>query len=248
MHDPTEAPDLQSYATALADELPGTWHSEYRSAHTGPDQHGPFENVWDMNEVAEALATHDVVQEAVLTREDGTRLYVIPRPRSEEFLIGAIAPNLPPHAFRNVREPDGIRLPNDPFQAAKDIALDLLPRYDDAAAQAHHNAAHAPADVKTDTLVMTWSGRDLVVDRPRHPEVVDVLLGLGFVNAESPGRLTLPGDDPVAQAQTVQTAATTLRSHGLDIDVAVRHASRSALGTSAVAPPAPSSAPAARGR
>lgn len=250
MHDSTEAPDLQSYARALADELPGTWHSQYRDGRAELDQHGPTENVWDMNELAEALASDGVVQDAVLTRDDGTRLYVIPRPHSEEeFLVGAIAPDLPPHAFRGVREPDGILIPDNPYQAAEDIVLDLLPRYDKAAAQAQNNAARPPAAAGAETLVMAWSGRDLVVDRPGRREVVDVLLDLGFVNAEAPGQLTLPGDNPVVQAQTVQSAATTLRSHGLNIDVAVRHASpRTALGASAVVPPTPSSAPTARGR
>lgn len=134
--------DLESFAAALADELPGNWRSAYHRHEQYPGQFPIAEDVWDMNLVSAAIAECALEHAAVLTRDDGTRLYLIARPRHhDEFLVGAMAPpGLDPEAFRGVREPDGIAVPDDPFRAAEDIAADLLPRYTKAVAQVHHNA------------------------------------------------------------------------------------------------------------
>jgi hypothetical protein len=69
--------DLESFATALADELPGTWTSQYHRHEQYPDQFPLAENVWDMNLVSGAIAERVLEHDAVLTRDDGARLYVI---------------------------------------------------------------------------------------------------------------------------------------------------------------------------
>jgi hypothetical protein len=72
--------DLQSFGIALADELPGTWTSTVTD-HTTPEvQAAAARDVWDLNLMAEALARHHLGSSAVLTREDGTRLYIAGRP------------------------------------------------------------------------------------------------------------------------------------------------------------------------
>ncbi|PAU44686.1 hypothetical protein CK936_33455, partial [Streptomyces albireticuli] len=147
MPDPTTLRDLESFAQVLAGELPGRWTSQYHRHAEYSDQFPVAEDVWDMNLVSGAIAEYVLGHDAVLTRDDGARLYVTGRPgHPDEYLVGAIAPTgFEPEAFLGVQEPDGIAVPDDPFRAAEDIASDLLPRYEKAAAQVQHNAAHPRA-------------------------------------------------------------------------------------------------------
>jgi hypothetical protein len=167
--------DLASFATALAGELPGNWASDYHRHNGYRDQFPLAEDVWDMNMVSDAIAVYALEHDAVLTGEDGTRLYVIGHPRqTDEFLVGAMAPpGFDPEAFRGVREPDGIAVPDDPFHAAADITTRLLPRYDQAVAQVRHNAARLapPApdsapDSTAERVVMTWTGDGELAAKP----------------------------------------------------------------------------------
>ncbi|MFD4476420.1 hypothetical protein ACFWPU_09950 [Streptomyces sp. NPDC058471] len=249
MHDYESAPDLASFAIALADELPGNWTSEHQVHAHYPDQFARAEHVWDMNLVAQAIAEHVLDQDAVLTRDDGARLYVIARPRSgEEFLVGAIAPaDIHEEAFRAVREPDGIAIPDDPVQAAADITTDLLPRYDKALAEVHDNAARLAPAPPPELVVITLIGRDFHVTKPDRADAAQILTDNGCVYDKDQDVFVLPGEDTAAQAQAIQRAAAQLDRLGIGVSVRLPQA-KPALDTAPVAVPAPAAASAARSR
>lgn len=239
MHDPDDS--LASFASVLAGELPGRWTSEYHPDHGG---HADYDDltvdVWDMDQVAETTATYIVDHCAVLTRDDGTRLFVMDRKGHDDgFLIAAMAPGaLPVAAYQGVREPDGIAVPEDPFRAADDVILSLLPRYDKALAQVRHNASRLSASPPHGpNVVMTWSGDALVVTPPERPDIADVLADHGFVRDADKGLLVLVGDDSTRQAASVRAAGTRLAELG--IGVVLRHPTRPTLGTTAPRPAAP---------
>lgn len=252
MHDPIPDTSLASFATILAGELPGAWISTYHPDLGGLDVRDILtDRVWDMNDVADALARHPVDHCAVLQRNDGTRLFVTDPPgHGEGYLIAAIAPHdVPAEAFRGVREPDGITVEADPFSAAETITSDLLPRYYVAV---HHVFANAeqlkPTPSDPERLVMTWSEGALVVDKPARADVVQVLTDHGFVLDTDRDVLVLPGDDTAHQAASARAVGNRLSQLG--ISTALGHApARPALGTTPVAvPSATSSAPSARRR
>ncbi|MBV9025568.1 MAG: hypothetical protein JO362_17650 [Streptomycetaceae bacterium] len=178
--------DLASFAAVLAGELPGCWMSEYHRHTECRDQFSLAEDVWDMNLVSGAIAGHLLEHAVVLTGDDGTRLYVIAHPRcDEEFLVAAMAPpGFQAEAFRGVREPDGIAVSDDPFRAAEDIVVDLLPRYEMAIAEVQHNSASpgpppvTPACAPEHTV--TWCGDSLLTAQPENQEVAKALHQGGF--------------------------------------------------------------------
>ncbi|MDF3292406.1 hypothetical protein [Streptomyces silvisoli] len=252
MHDPTPDTGLGSFATVLAGELPGTWTSRYHPDRGGDNDHDALtDEVWDMNEVAAALAKHTVDRCAVLTRTDGTRLFVVdPVGHGEGYLIAALAPqDAPVEAFRGVREPDGIAVADGPFTAVEDITYDLLPRYDKALAQVRHNTARlaAPSAAEPERVVMTWSGDDLVVEALERPEIAQTLTDHGFAFDATRHVFVLSGDDSARQGACVRAAGHRLSALG--IGVVLRHPpARPALGTTALAPPAPPATSAHRTR
>ncbi|MFD9817493.1 hypothetical protein [Streptomyces violascens] len=243
MHAPTPDTGLGSFAAVLAGELPGTWTSQYHPDRGGNNDHDDLTTtVWDMNEVADALAKHTVDHCAVLTRDDGTRLFVTdPLGHGEGYLIAAMAPKDPPaEAFRGVSEPDGIAVADDPFSAAEDVTHDLLPRYDKALAQVQNHAARltAPSLAQPEHLVMTWSGESIVVDNPERPDAELALAVHGFAFDAGRNAYVLSGDDSAQQAASIRGAGNRLSALG--IGVILRHPPpRPALGTTPVAPPAP---------
>ncbi|MEV0445539.1 hypothetical protein AB0I46_42180, partial [Streptomyces spectabilis] len=188
-------------------------------------------------------------QDAALTRDDGTRLYVVARPRhGEEFLIGAIAPSgIPAEAFRTVREPDGIAVPDDPVQAAADITVDLLPRYDKALAQVHDNAARLATTPAPELVVITLTGRDFHVSKPERADAVQVLLANGCVFDKDQGAFVLPGGDTAAQSEAIQNTAAQLSRLGVGLTVQPSRTTP-ALDTAPATAPPRTTAPAARTR
>ncbi|WP_329620129.1 hypothetical protein OG357_05950 [Streptomyces sp. NBC_01255] len=239
MPDPEES--LASFASVLAGELPGRWTSEYHPDHGG---HADYDDltvdVWDMDQVAETTATYIVDHCAVLTCDDGTRLFVMDRKGHDEgFLIAAMAPgSLPVAAYQGVREPDGIAVPEDPFRAAEDVIHSLLSRYNKALAQVRHNAPRlASARSHGTNVVMTWSGDALVVTPPERPDIADVLADHGFVRDADKGLLVLAGDDSSRQAASVRAAGSRLAELG--IGVVLRQSPRPTLGTTAPRPASP---------
>lgn len=244
-----DTPDLASFAIALAEELPGHWTSEHHAHEQYLDQFARAEHVWDLDLIAHAIAQHVLEQDAVLTRDDGTRLYVIARPGGgEEFLVGTIAPEgIGPDAFRNVREPDGIAVPDDPVQAAEDIAADLLPRYDKALAQVRDNAARLSPTPAPELVVITLNGRDFHIPKPERADAVQILTDNGCVYDKDRDIFVLPGEDTARQAQAIQNAAAQLDRLGIGVSVRLPQA-KPALDTAAVAAPAPAAPSTARSR
>ncbi|MFI1890221.1 hypothetical protein [Streptomyces jumonjinensis] len=232
MHDHEHDHDVEGFATVLAGELAGHWTVEYREHGNRTQQLNRAEWVWDMNLVADAVARHPLQHDAVLTCNDGTRLYVTGRPRHEDdFLVAAIAPPLPPHAFQGVREPDGIAVAADPFAAADAVTTGLLPRYQAALAQVQDNAARLDS---RPPLVLTWMGADLHAHVPSVP-LREILTEHGFTPSDSVHTLVLRGDDTALQAQAVRTVGARLATLGLHL--ALRHPSaRPGLDTTTVAP------------
>ncbi|WP_330324667.1 hypothetical protein [Streptomyces pseudovenezuelae] len=242
MHDSTPDTDLGSFAAVLASELRGAWTSTYHAAGGGSHDDALTDQVWDMNDIADALAKCSVDHYAVLTRDDGTRLFVAdPLEHGGGYLVATVAPtDAPDEAFRGVREPDGITVDADPFSAAEDIHYDLLPRYDKALVQVRTNAARlttSPA-AKPDHLVMTWSGDALVVDKPDRDDIVQALTHYGFAFDPERDVFALSGDDSARQAASVRAVGHHLSELGVGI-VLRNPPGRPALGTTAMVPPGP---------
>ncbi|MEH0658493.1 hypothetical protein ACKI1I_17425 [Streptomyces turgidiscabies] len=243
------APDdsLASFAAVLAGELPGQWSHHYHpplGANTGHDD--VTAEVWDMDQVAAAVAEHTVDHCAVLTRtDDGTRLFVMDRKGHDDvFLIAAMAPNdLPVEAFRGVREPDGIAVDANPFRAAKHVRLRLLSHYDAALAQVRDNASRldtARADAQR--VVMTWSGEDLVVAKPERADIAQILTGAGFAFDADRNMFVLSDGDSFRVAASVRAAGDRLSELGVGVLLS-RSSGRPAPDTAlAQAPAAPAPA------
>uniref|UniRef100_A0AAU2AEP8 Uncharacterized protein n=1 Tax=Streptomyces sp. NBC_00093 TaxID=2975649 RepID=A0AAU2AEP8_9ACTN len=243
MQAPTPDTTLGSFAAVLSGELPGAWTSTVHPDHGGTTDHDALtDQVWDMNDVADTLARRAVGHCAVLTRDDGTRLFVADRPGpGEGYLIAAMAPaDAPAEAFRGVREPDGIVVAADPFSAAEEIHYDLLPQYDKALAQVRTNTARLTASSATepDHVVMTWSGDTLVVARPDRDDIAGALTDHGFAPDAARDVFVLSGDDSARQAASVRAAGDRLSELGVGV-VLRNPPARPALGTAAAAPPSP---------
>ncbi|MFB7191694.1 hypothetical protein ACFCZT_41875 [Streptomyces sp. NPDC056230] len=253
MPDLSDTHDLESFAIALADELFGNWHSEYHLHEQYPDQFAITDGVWDMNMVSGALAEYVLEHDAVLTRDNGTRLYVIGRPRRyEEYLVAAMAPHgFEPEAFHGVREPVGIAVEDDPVLAASDAVLDLLPRYDKAVAQVQRNGAHpaprAPAPAPAEQVVMTWFGDGLLTAKSTSQEAAKALHENGFTWDPGKHAFVLSSDDTAHQARCVRKAGAQLATHG--IGVVMRHPQKQpALETKAASPARAQANPATHSR
>ncbi|WP_107122687.1 hypothetical protein [Streptomyces dysideae] len=218
---PATDDSLASFAAVLAGELPGQWSSEYHPDRGGSTDHGELTaEVWDLDQVAAALAEHSLDHCAVLTRRaDGTRLFVMDR-NDDGFLISAMAPNdLPTEAYRGVREPDGIAVVANPFRAAKHVSLRLLPRYEQALAQVRDNAARlsAQATDQQERVVLTWSGEDIVTARPDRADIAKALTEHGFVSDEARNLFVLSDGDSAQVAASVRAVGHRLSALGLGV-------------------------------
>ncbi|MDT9685036.1 hypothetical protein RND61_23680 [Streptomyces sp. TRM76323] len=239
---PVDGRDLESFATILSEELPGTWTVTHHSHQHHQAQLAHAKDVWDLNLVSEAIAEFALGEDAHLTRDDGTRLYVIVRPlHDEEFLVAAMAPaGIAPEAFAGVREPDGIVVPGAPERAARAVAADLLPRYDIALAQVRHNAMNPPQPVpapgaKPEQVVMTWRDDGTLAAVTGARPAAEILVAEGFVWETSSNAYVLSGDDTQTQAHAVQDAGARLARLG--IGTVLRAATRPTADTTVPAPP-----------
>ncbi|WP_069627592.1 hypothetical protein [Streptomyces niveus] len=235
MHDNSE--HLASYADLLAEGLAGTWTSSCHPPADKDDLAELADRIWDLDLVAESLATHPLRQAAVLTRTDGAQLAVLDRHDGRSgFLVAALAPRgLPDEAYGNVREPDGIAVTDNPFLSAEQVAADLLVRYDTALAQARHNAIGGVQPSQPDRVVMTWQPDGSIATAPVGDTAGAVLVANGFLQDEQSDIYRLNGDDTAAQALAVREIGPQLDALG--IGISLRHpATRTAPGT---APPSP---------
>ncbi|WP_125539642.1 hypothetical protein [Streptomyces sp. WAC05950] len=244
--------DVESFATNLSEELSGNWTVHHHQHQCHEDQLLHAEEVWDLNEVAAALAEYALGADAQLIREDGTRLYVTLYPRhEEEFLVAAMAPSgVAPEAFAGVREPDGIAVPADAERAARVITADLLSRYDIALAQVRHNAMNPPQPLPTpgaqpQQVVMTWLEDGSLAAVTTARPAAEALVSEGFAWNTTAGAYVLSGDDTRAQAHAVQAAGARLARLGFAtvLRAAVRPAAEATLPT-----PPPGARTAARAR
>ena len=247
MHAPDDS--LASFAAVLAGELPGQWSSQYHPDCGGDTDHDELTaDVWDMDQVADAMAEHLVDHCAVLTRHaDGTRLFVMDRKGHDDgFLIAAMAPeDLPVEAFHGVREPDGIAVDEDPFRAAKHVSLRLLSRYDTALAQVRDNASRLATTQagQQGRVVLTWSGEDLVAAEPDRDDVATALTEYGFVFDEARHMFVLSDGDSARVAASVRAVGHRLSELGVGVLLS-RPPGRSAPDTAPAQPPAsPARAP-----
>ncbi|MFG2981389.1 hypothetical protein ACGFYQ_09025 [Streptomyces sp. NPDC048258] len=244
--------DVESFATILSEELPGNWTVYHHQHQRHEDQFLHAEEVWDLNDVAAALAEYALGADAHLIRDDGTRLYVTLHPRhEEEFLVAAMAPSgAAPEAFAGVREPDGIAVPADPERAARAITADLLPRYDIALAQVRHNAMNPPQPLpapgaQSQQVVMTWLEDGSLAAVTTARPAAEALVSEGFAWNTTAGAYVLSGDDTRAQAHAVQAAGARLARLG--IATVLRAAARPAAEATLPTPP-PGARTAARAR
>ncbi|MFD3910069.1 hypothetical protein [Streptomyces sp. NPDC058603] len=241
MHDHDNSERLASYADILAGELPDAWTSAYHPPEDKNDLAELADQVWDLDLVAESLAEHPLQQAAVLTRPDGAQLVVLDRHDERDgFLIAAVAPReLPYEAYRGVREPGGIALTDDPFLSAKQVAGDLLARYDTALEQVRHNAVGGVQPSQPERVVLTWQQDGSLAAAPVGETAAAVLAANGFVQDKQTGIYRLSGDDTTAQARAVRETGRQLEAHG--IDTALQHPSGriAPTATPAAMPPAP---------
>lgn len=250
MHDHENSERLASYADVLASELPDSWTSAYHPPAHKDDLADLADRIWDLDLVAESLAQHPLQQAAVLSRSDGAQLAVLHRHDERDgFLIAAVAPReLPDEAYRDIHEPNGIALTDDPFLGAEQVAGDLLARYDIALTQARHNAAQGVQPSQANRVVLTWQPDGGLAASPVGEKAASVLAANGFVR-DSAGIYRLNGDDTLTQARAVQKTGRQLDVLG--IDTALQHPSGriAPTATPAVAPRAPAArASAARTR
>ncbi|QPP05186.1 hypothetical protein G4Z16_00925 [Streptomyces bathyalis] len=250
----TDTRELESFAAALAEQLPGTWTSEYHHHTAYPEQFPIAKDLWDMGVVSAAVTAVVLGHDAVLTHQNGTRLYVIDHPGYDgEHLVGALAPpDIEPDALRGVGEPDGIIVTDHPVQAARDIASDLLPRYEQALSQVRQNTAHPAAPSRpapareAERVVMTWYGDGVIAAQAPGQEAATALHRNGFTWDPAELAFVLPAGDTAEQAHRVQAAGAQLAVLG--IGVLMRHPPRDTdLTTTTPAPPAHQPAP-IRGR
>ncbi|WP_051734700.1 hypothetical protein [Streptomyces lavendulae] len=232
--------DVESFATILSEELPGNWAVHHHQHQQHEDQFLHAEEVWDLNDVAAALAEYALGADAHLIRDDGTRLYVTLHPRhDEEFLVAAMAPSgAAPEAFAGVREPDGIAVPADAERAVRAITADLLPRYDIALAQVRHNAMNPPqplpaAGGQPQQVVMTWLEDGSLAAVTTARPAAEALASEGFAWNTAASAYVLSGDDTRAQAHAVQAAGARLARLGFAtvLRAAVRPAAEATLPT-----------------
>lgn len=252
--------DLASFADALAARLPGDWHSTYRHHEEYSDQFIPDDEVWDLGHVHWAVGLFVLGHDAQLSGPDGQRLYVIDRPlHRDQFLVAPLAPDegLKPHHFSGVKEPNGIKVSNDPLRAAVSVSRRLLPRYHSALAAVRHNGQVQsepplrPAPPEVDQILTLTRYADGAFGTPYATvpaEARTTLYVHGFQYHPYQGAFLLPAAyGESGQALRIQAVAQRLADHGIGVNL--RHspppAPAPALNTRAALP---GSTPVARRR
>ncbi|MFI9829731.1 hypothetical protein ACIHIX_18805 [Streptomyces sp. NPDC051913] len=243
---PSARTDLDTFATALADRLPGVWTSEYHHHLAYSDQFTVSEQHWDGGHVGYVATEFVLGHEAVLHGPDQQHLYLSDRPRSShQFVVAPLEPDddaVQAHHFDGVDEPHGIVIPDDPARAAALIVRRVLPRYEQALQAVRRNAAEqpepphrqAPPQV-AQVVTLTWYD-DGVLGAPYASVPEEARMALyahGFQYHPHQAAFLLPtayGED--GRALRVQAVARHLAQRGIGVNL--RHA---APATPAVLPP-----------
>ncbi|MFJ9789405.1 hypothetical protein [Streptomyces globosus] len=258
---PSARADLSLFTSALGARLPGQWTSDYQQHPTYPDQFGAIERLWDRGHVEYIVSQYVLGHEAVLHGPDDQHLYVTDRPlRPGQFVVAPLVPDVAPHHFVGVEEPNGIVVPDDPVRAAALIARRLLPRYESARDAVRRSLVdrpqplHRKAPPQVDqTLTLTWY-EDGALGTPYQDvpeEAREALYVHGFQYVPHQAAFLLPVSyGEAGRAVRIQAVALRLAAHGIGVNL--RHATPTAtpLRPPAVARPVPAlpAAPAARAR
>ncbi|MFI6019128.1 hypothetical protein ACIBCP_16075 [Streptomyces sp. NPDC051287] len=247
---------LSTFATSLADRLPGPWTSDYQRQTRYAEQFPRTEQLWDAGHVDYIVSQYAPTHDAVLHGPANRRLYVTDRPLYQhQFVVAPLVPvgtHIKPHHFDAAEEPNGIAVPKDPARAAARVVRRLLPRYEQALQAVLTNAAdqpeppHRPGPPQVDQVLTLTLYGDGALGAPYESVPVDARMALytyGFQYHPHQAAFLLPaayGDSDRA-----------LRVHGVvqqltakSIGVNLRH---SAPTTSAALPPtSPKAAPTPR--
>ncbi|MFF9785093.1 hypothetical protein [Streptomyces nigrescens] len=224
---PAHRPDLQTFAAALAERLPGTWTANYAQHTSDADQFDRGWYIWDFQGVVErARLTCVLGHDAILTGPDATRLYVIERPRyPQQFLAAAIMPSgIPDYYLAAVEAPRGIAVPSDPTRAAHQIARRLLPRYEESVEWARCIQASPPVRPLVPPTVsahvsMLWHRNGvLTASAPDQHAAAALYLG-GFQYGPSEKTFFLDGSDGEHQARCINDAGRQLAARGITVSV-----------------------------
>ncbi|MFI5795912.1 hypothetical protein [Streptomyces sp. NPDC051677] len=237
---PQPRTDLPTFATTLAQHLPGQWYRKYEG-FPAPQDHRPVaDRVWDCGTTHSALLDFPNAPVALLHGPDDEQLCVTERPRfPHQYLVAPLEPEgFKPHHFRYVDEPNGIAVPNDPVRAAAAVARRVLPRYHRAVDAVHHNARvqpeppHRPAAPEvTETLTLVWYS-DGVVGAPYRSVPEDarmVLYGCRFQYSPHEAAFVLPASYSSSdRALLIQSAVQLLTAQGIGVNF--RHATPASAG------------------
>lgn len=248
---PSARTDLDTFATDLADRLPGAWTSEYHRHATYAEQFPVAEQIWDAGHVGYVATEFVLGHDAVLHGPDQQRLYLADRPRyPRQFVVAPLEPDddaVRAHHFDGVDEPNGIVVPDHPARAAALIARRVLPRYEQARRAVRRNTTeqpeppHRPPPPQVAQVVtLTWYA-DGALGTPYAsvPEQVRMTLyAHGFQYHPHQAAFLLSaayGED--GRALRIQAVARRLAEQGIGVNL--RHA---APATTATLPPSPPTA------
>lgn len=254
---------LSTFATALTAHLPGEWYRKYEGFPPPKGRQPVADRVWDCGPSRSALLDFPDAPVALLHGPDDERLCVIERPRyPRQYLVAPLEPEgFKPHHFSNVDEPNGIAVPHNPVRAAAAVARRVLPRYHQAMDAVHHNARvqpeppHRPAAPEVaQTLTLVWYP-DGVVGAPYRSVPEDarmVLYDCRFQYSPHEAAFVLPASYSASdRAWLIQCAVRLLTAQGIGVNFrhatpAVPRASRSAVASPGMPPPAAAPASARR--
>lgn len=229
---PAPRADLASFADALAARLPGDWHSTYRQHGEYSGQFPLDDEVWDVGHVHWAVGVFVLGHDAQLSGPDGQRLCVIDRPlHRDQFLVAPLTPDegLMPHHFARVKEPNGIKVSNDPRRAAVSVSRRLLPRYRSALAavrdyaQVQPDPPLRPAPPEVDQVLTLTRYADGAFGTPYATVPAQARTTLyvhGFQYHPQQGAFLLPAAyGEASQALRIQAVAQQLAGHGIGVNL-----------------------------
>ncbi|MFJ4918449.1 hypothetical protein [Streptomyces sp. NPDC088725] len=256
---PTPRTDLSTFASGLADRLPGTWTSTYHRHAAYRDQFPTAGQLWDVGHVQHVVGTYVLRHDAVLHGPKSQRLYICDRPQyPRQFVVAPLEPaddNIRPHHFGGVEEPNGIAVPNGPVRAAAHVIRRLLPRYEQALHEVRHNAAdqpdppHRPAPPQVDQVLTLTYYADGALGAPYAsvpPDARVTLYAHGFqYHPDQAAFLLHSAYGEGGRALRVQAVAQKLATQGIGVNLR-RHTAAGATSppttTARPASPSPSSA------
>lgn len=252
-------PPLESFASGVAERLPGRWTSTYQRHATYEAQYPTTNQLWDSGHVSHIGSTYVLPHDAVLHGPDGMRLYVTGRPLyPHQYVVAPLEPagnGIRPHHFDDVAEPDGIAVPSDPVRAAAAVSRRLLPRYAHALRDVFQNVEdqpeppRRPAPAQAAQVLTLAYYADGAVGAPYDsipPDARAVLFAHGFQYHPHQEAVLLPaawGD--VAQARRLQATAQKLVAQGIGVNL---RPSRPETAPPTTALPGPPAAPSVGGR